>query len=82
MTQEECKVAVCTLLEESELNTIIDNIITSPLVKAMLEEPLIKDFVPRAVLSAAIKREYERFRPQSETGVSMEESIRRALSME
>ena len=82
MTQEECKVAVCTLLEESELNSIIDNIIKSPLVEAMLEEPRIKDFVPRAVLSVAIRREYARFRPQSETGVSMEESIRRALSME
>lgn len=82
MTQEECKAAVCTLLEESELNSIIDNIINSSLVETMLEEPQIKDFVPRAVLAVAIKREYERFRPVSETGMSIEESIRRALSME
>lgn len=81
MTQENCKNAVCTLLEDSELNAIIDNLITSRYVSDMLEDTAIEDFIPRAILSIAIKREYERFKPISETGISIEENIRKALSM-
>lgn len=81
MTQENCKKAVCTLLENSELNAIIDNLITSRYVSNMLEDAAINDFIPRAVLSVAIKREYERFRPISETGISIEENICKVLSM-
>lgn len=81
MTPENCKIAICTLLENSELNTIIDSLITSRYVVSMLEDTSIEDFIPRAVLSVAIKREYERFRPMSETGISIEEGIRNALSM-
>lgn len=47
MTHEECKIAVCKLLEESELNTIIDHLITSEGVGMMLDSPQIEDFVPR-----------------------------------
>lgn len=75
MTREECKIAICKLLEESELNEIIDNLITSRCVGAMLDDPQIKDFVPRAILAVAIRKEYKRFRPLSETGVSVEENI-------
>lgn len=81
MTQENCKNAVCTLLEDSELNAIIDSLITSRYVSDMLEDTAIEDFIPRAILSIAIKREYERFKPISETGTSIEENIRKALSM-
>lgn len=81
MTQENCKKTICALLEDSELNAIIDNLITSRYVSGMLEDTSIEDFIPRAVLSVAIKREYERFRPVSETGISIEESIRKALSL-
>ena len=72
---------VCALLETSELNTIIDQVITSQYVSNMLEDTSIEKFLPRAILSVAIKKEYERFRPVSETGISIEESIRKALSM-
>ncbi len=75
MTHEECKIAVCKLLEESELNTIIDHLIISEGVGMMLDSPQIEDFVPRAILAVAIRKEYERFRPLSETGVSIEENI-------
>lgn len=81
MTRENCKKAVCMLLEESELNKIIDDLIASRYVGTILDDTPIEDFVPRAVLSVAIRREYERFRPMSETGVSIEESIRRMLSI-
>lgn len=81
MTQENCKQVICALLEESELNTIIDQLITSQYVGNMLENTAIEKFLPRAVLSVAIKKEYEHFRPVSETGISIEESIRRVLSM-
>lgn len=81
MTQENCKNAVCTLLEDSELNAIIDSLITSRYVSDMLEDTVVEDFIPRAILSIAIKREYERFKPISETGISIEENIRKALSM-
>lgn len=81
MTQENCKNAVCTLLEDSELNAIIDSLITSRYVSDMLEDTAIEDFIPRAILSIAIKRVYERFKPISETGISIEENIRKALSM-
>lgn len=81
MTKENCKEMVCALLEDSELNTIIDQVITSQYVSNMLEDTSIEKFLPRAILSVAIKKEYERFRPVSETGISIEESIRKALSM-
>lgn len=81
MTQENCKEMVCALLEDSELNTIIDQVITSQYVSNMLEDTALEKYIPRAVLSVAIKKEYERFRPVSETGISIEESIRKALSM-
>ena len=81
MTPENCKKAICTLLEDSELNSIIDDLIASQYVSNMLEDASIEKFLPRAILSVAIRKEYERFRPLSETGISIEESIRRALSM-
>ena len=81
MTPVKCKEMVCALLETSELNTIIDQVITSQYVSNMLEDTSIEKFLPRAILSVAIKKEYERFRPVSETGISIEESIRKALSM-
>ncbi|MEG0591330.1 MAG: hypothetical protein RR496_06750 [Lachnospiraceae bacterium] len=81
MTKENCKEMVCALLESSELNTIIDQVITSQYVSNMLEDTALEKFIPRVVLSVAIKKEYERFRPVSETGISIEESIRKALSM-
>lgn len=77
MTQEECKIAVCKLLEESHLNGIIDRLITSRGVGTMLDSPQIEDFVPRAILAVAIRKEYECFRPLSETGISIEENIRK-----
>lgn len=81
MTREECKIAICNLLEESELNEIIDSLITSRCVGAMLDDPKIKDFVPRAILAVAIRKEYKRFRPLSETGVSVEENICKQMSI-
>ena len=79
MTPEKCKEMVCALLEDSEFNTVIDQIITNQYVSNMLED--IDKYIPRAVLSVAIKNEYERFRPVSETGIAIEEHIRKALSM-
>lgn len=81
MTQESCKKMVCALLEDSELSTIIEQVITSQYVSNMLEDTAFEKYLPRAVLSVAIKKEHERFRPLSETGISIEESIRKALSM-
>lgn len=81
MTPENCKKAICTLLEDSELNTIIDQLITNQYVGNMLEDTSIDKFLPKAILSVAIRKEYDRFRPVSEIGISIEESIRRALSM-
>ena len=81
MTREECKIAVCKLLEESHLNGIIDSLIASRGVGTMLGTPKIEDFVPRAVLAVAIRMEYERFRPLSETGISVEENIRKWMGV-
>lgn len=81
MTPDNCKKAICTLLEDSELNTIIDHLIASQYVGNMLEDTSIEKLIPRVVLSVAIQKEYERFRPVSEIGISIEKSIRRALSM-
>ena len=78
MTPVNCKEIVCALLGDSELNTIIDQVITSKYVSNMLEDTDYDKYIPRAVLSIAIKKEYERFRPVSETGISIEESIRKA----
>lgn len=71
MTPVNCKERVCTLLENSELNTIIDQVITSQYVSNMLEDTALEEYIPRAVLSVAIKKEHERFRPVSETGISI-----------
>ena len=38
MTPANCKEMVCALLEDSELNTIIDQVITSKYVSNMLED--------------------------------------------
>lgn len=38
MTPLKCKEMVCALLEDSELNTIIDQVITSQYVSNMLED--------------------------------------------
>lgn len=81
MTPVKCKEMVCALLENSELNTIIDQIITNQDVSNMLEDTDYDKYIPRAVLSIAIKNEYERFKPVSEIGKAIEEHIRKALSM-
>lgn len=78
MTPVNCKEIVCALLEDSQLNTIIDQVITSKYVSNMLENTVFEKYIPRVVLSIAIKKKYERFRPVSETGISIEESIRKA----
>ena len=80
MTQENCKKAICELLEASELNAIIDQLIASQFVGNMLEDSSIEKFIPRAVLSVAIKMELERFKSISETGVSIEETIHRTFA--
>ena len=79
MTPENCKKAICELLEDSELNIIIDHLIANQHVVTMLDSTLEK-FVPRAILAVAIKKEYERFKPLSEIGVSVEEIIHNILS--
>ena len=81
MTPVKCKEIVCALLESSEFNTVIDQIITNHYVSNMLEDTDYDKYIPRAVLSVAIKREYERFKPVSEIGMAIEEHIRKALSM-
>lgn len=81
MTPVNCKEMVCALLENSELNTIIDQIIINQCVSNMLEDTDYDKYIPRAVLSVAIKMEYERFKPVSEIGIAIEEHIRKTLSM-
>lgn len=81
MTPVNCKEMVCALLEDSELNAIIDQVITSKYVSNMLEDTDYDKYIPRAILSIAIKKEYERFKPVSEIGIAIEENIRKALSM-
>lgn len=81
MTPVNCKEMVCALLEDSELNAIIDQVITSKCVSNMLEDTDYDKYIPRAILSIAIKKEYERFKPVSEIGIAIEENIRKALSM-
>ena len=81
MTPANCKEIVCALLEYSELNTIIDQVITNKYVSNMLEDTDYDKYIPRAILSIAIKKEYERFKPVSEIGIAIEEHIRKALSM-
>lgn len=56
MTPVNCKEMVCALLEDSELNTIIDQVITSKYVSNILEDTNYEKYIPRAVLSVAIKR--------------------------
>ena len=75
MTQQDCKNKICELLTSSELNETIDSLINTRLVAEMLKEPTLKDYVPRAVLSAAIQSEYDRFRPLSPTGKGIEEAL-------
>lgn len=81
MTPVNCKEKVCALLEDSQLNAIIDQVITSKYVSNMLEDTDYDKYIPRAILSIAIKKEYERFKPVSEIGIAIEEHIRKALSM-
>ena len=47
----------------------------------MLEDTDQDKYIPRAILSIAIKKEYERFKPVSEIAIAIEEHIRKALSM-
>lgn len=75
MTQEQCKNKICELLTSSELNETIDSLINTRLVAEMLKEPTLKDYVPRAILSAAIQSEYAKFRPLSPTGKGIEEEL-------
>ncbi len=81
MTPANCKEMVCALLEDSQLNAIIDQVIRNQYVSNMLEDTDYDKYIPRAVLSVAIKKEYERFKPVSEIGIAIEEHIRKALSM-
>ena len=75
MTQQDCKNKICELLTSSELNETIDSLINTRLAAEMLKEPTLKDYVPRAVLSAAIQSEYDRFRPLSPMGKGVEEEL-------
>lgn len=81
MTPVKCKEMVCALFEDSEFNTAIDQIITNQYVSNMLEDTDYDKYIPRAVLSIAIKKEYEPFKPVSEIGIAIKEHIRKALSM-
>lgn len=79
MTQQDCKNKICELLTSSELNETIDSLINTRLVAEMLKEPTLKDYVPRAVLSAAIQSEYDHFRPLSPTGKGIEEELMKII---
>lgn len=79
MTQEDCKKRVCDLITSSELNKVIDSLINSRMVAELLKEPLLKEYVPRAVLSAAIQSEYDKFRPLSPTGQGIENELMKML---
>ena len=79
MTQEQCKNKICELLTSSELNETIDSIINTRLVAEMLKGPTLKDYVPRAILSAAIQSEYAKFRPLSPTGKSIEDELMKII---
>lgn len=79
MTQQDCKNKICELLTSSELNETIDSLINTRLVAEMLKEPILKDYVPRAVLSAAIQSEYDRFRSLSPKGKGIEEELMKII---
>lgn len=55
---------VCALLEDSELNTITDQVITSQYVNNMLEDTTLEEYIPRAVLSVAIKNALDLYQKQ------------------
>ena len=61
------------------MNEEIDSLINTRLVAEMLKKPTLKDYVPRAVLSAAIQSEYDCFRPLSPTGKGIEEELMKII---
>ena len=79
MTKDDCKKKICELLTSSELNSVIDSLINTKMVREILKEPTLKDYVPRAVLSAAIQSEYKKFKPLSQTGQDIENELMKIL---
>lgn len=79
MTKDDCKKKICELLTSSELNKVIDSLINTIMVTELLIEPTLKDYVPRAVLSAAIQSEYNKFKSLSPTGQSIENELIKIL---
>lgn len=57
MTQENCKEVVCAFLEDSELNTIIDQVITSQYVSSMLEDTALEKFIHKNYTQKASMKE-------------------------
>ncbi len=79
MTKDDCKKKICELLTSSELNSVIDSLINTRMVREMLKEPTLKDYVPRAILSAAIQSEYNKFKSLSPTGQGIENELMKIL---
>lgn len=79
MTKDDCKKKICELLTSSELNNTIDSLINTIMATELLKEPTLKDYVPRAILSAAIQSEYNKFKSLSPTGQSIENELIKIL---
>lgn len=79
MLKDDCKQKICELLTSSELNNVIDSLINTFLVTELLKDQTLKDYVPRAVLSASIQSEYNKFKSLSPTGQSIENELMKIL---
>lgn len=79
MTKDDCKNRLAELLSSLELDKTIESLLNTKMVAEMLNDPEVSDYVTIALFSAAIKNQYERFRPLSAKGKSVEEELMNLL---
>lgn len=79
MTKDNCRKRLAELLSSLELDKTIEALLNTKMVAEMLDDPEKTDYVTIALLSAAIKSQYERFRPLSAKGKSIEEELMNLL---
>lgn len=79
MTKDNCRKRLAELLSSLELDKTIEALLNTKMVAEMLDDPEKTDYVTIALLSAAIKMQYERFRPLSAKGKSIEEELMNLL---
>ena len=74
MTHEECRKRINDIITSSSLEEVIEILMQTKMVNEMLDGAS-QEYVPRAILAAALLRQYHKIMPLSETCIELQNKL-------